>query len=424
MASARDETFPGMLRRSRLRAGMTVARLAERVNFSRSHLSNLELGHRGCPSELVAILDRELEADGDLVRAWEADGQMKRREVLLAGAVLAIPVPPSRLPGERAVGSSLVAELRRGLLVREPVRTVLTDMSRLARDVRTVHTLYHRAEYAAACRNLSSLIAEAEALVLGSGGSGRTHRLLALAYLAASKLAAKAGDRELDWIAADRALSSARVAGDSALCVVSQLQIASALLNLPGRRDDAEAVAEAADAALTDARLVDDAATISARGTTLLFKATVASRSGRKAASRRWLHAAAEVARRLGRDGNELGTAFGPTNVALHRVAMFNALGSPAEAIAAAGRISTSRLPVDLIGRRAQVHLDLAAAFGESAKEDGAAVLHLLEAERLAPQTVQVNHRPQALLAELMRRERRTATPGLRALADRAGVRC
>ncbi|MFC7243341.1 helix-turn-helix domain-containing protein [Catellatospora aurea] len=424
VSGARDETFPSLLRRSRLRAGLTIARLAEQINFSRSHLNNLELGHRGCPAELVPILDRELAAEGDLVRAWEADEEMKRREFLLAGATVVVPIAPSRPTGAGAEHDPLAGELRRSLLARRSVGAArAVDAAQLVRDIRAAHTLYHRAEYAAAFRMLPGVVAEAETLVVEAEGSGHAHRLLALAYLAASKLAAKVGDRELDRVVADRALSSARIAGDRALCAVTQLQIASALLNLPGRRDEAEAAADSAGEELAHANTPEDAAAISARGTVLLFKATVAGRGGRAAESARWLHKAADVARTFGRDGNELWTAFGPTNVALHRVAIFNALGRPEEAIAAAARINTSRLPASLLGRRAQVHLDLATAFTPSGQQDAAAVLHLLEAERLAPQALHVNHRPRGLLAELMRRERRTVTPGLRALAERSGVR-
>lgn len=255
-----------------------------------------------------------------------------------------------------------------------------------------------------------------------SSGSTDAHRQLAFAYLVASKLAAKTGDRELDWLAAERGLGSALVIGDRDLAAVMRLQVASAFLNLPGRREQVEEIAAIAEEDLSAGTLVDDAVRLSAEGSLWLFRAAITSRSGRRAETVRYLDRAADLARRLGRDGNELWTAFGPTNVALHRIAALNALARPEEAIVAAGRIDTARLPAPLLGRRAQVHLDLATAFTRSRQSDPAAVLHLLEAERLAPQTLRVNHRPRVLLNDLLARERRTSTPGLRALAARSGI--
>ena len=45
-----------------------------------------------------------------------------------------------------------------------------------------------------------------------------------------------------------------------------------------------------------------------------------------------------------------------------------------------------------------------------------------MEAERVAPQTLRYNVLVRELLREMLKRERRTATPGLRSLAQRAGV--
>jgi len=54
--------------------------------------------------------------------------------------------------------------------------------------------------------------------------------------------------------------------------------------------------------------------------------------------------------------------------------------------------------------------------------EDSLAVLHLLEAERVARQAVSRHATARRLLTALLARERRAATPGLRALAARAGL--
>lgn len=96
-------------------------------------------------------------------------------------------------------------------------------------------------------------------------------------------------------------------------------------------------------------------------------------------------------------------------------------LGDARQANAYGATIDTDRLPTALIGRRSQVHLDLSRAAAD-AHDDSLAALHLLEAERVAAQTVSRNANAQVLIGDLLTRERRNATPGLRALATRAGV--
>ena len=83
-----------------------------------------------------------------------------------------------------------------------------------------------------------------------------------------------------------------------------------------------------------------------------------------------------QVAGQLGVDDNWLWTAFDPTNVAIHQLSVEVSLGNA----------------------------------------------HLLEAERVAEQAVSRNASARTLLGMLLARERRSATPGLRGLASRAGV--
>ena len=127
------------------------------------------------------------------------------------------------------------------------------------------------------------------------------------------------------------------------------------------------------------------------------------------------------LADQLGEDGNHGWTAFGPTNVAIHRVSAAAELGDAGEAIAKAEYVDTTSMPSGLRSRRAQVHIDMAWAYCQR-RADAEAVVNLLEAERVAPQTLRYNVLVRELLREMLKRERRTATPGLRSIASRAGV--
>jgi len=83
--------------------------------------------------------------------------------------------------------------------------------------------------------------------------------------------------------------------------------------------------------------------------------------------------------------------------------------------------VDVSSLPEGLLSRLAQVHIDMAWAYTQP-RADAEAVVNLLEAERVAPQTLRYNVLVREPLREMLKRERRTATPGLRALARRASV--
>lgn len=325
-----------------------------------------------------------------------------------------------------AVGQALES-IRTGLIMRG--RTVDIDPSTVRlggswADARAAHDAYQRANYAAAAQLLPGVVAAGEHLVEHSRGrvQQRAHRVLALVYIAVSKLAAKLGDGELAWIAADRAAISASFAEDQVIGAVADYQIACALAGLPGRLDLAAEVLSVASDKLNRRGETDDPMELSARGALLLLGAIVAARNGDRVAAAWNLHEAERLARRLGHDGNHLFTGFGPTNLLIHRVSAAVELHRPGQAIEIGERLDTSRMPVALVSRRVQVHVDLASAYAQTAGGDSAAVVHLLEVERIAPQVLAASRACRTLLMRLITRERRTATPGLRALVGRAGV--
>jgi hypothetical protein len=114
-------------------------------------------------------------------------------------------------------------------------------------------------------------------------------------------------------------------------------------------------------------------------------------------------------------------TAFGPTNVRIHATSVAVELGDPADALRQGELVDVDRLAAGLRGRRSQVHIDLAWAYGQH-RNDPATVLSLLEAERVAPEVLRYNVTARELIRECLRRERRTAVPGLRGLAERTGI--
>jgi transcriptional regulator with XRE-family HTH domain len=325
-----------------------------------------------------------------------------------------------------AARPELLTELRAFLTsyLPAPPAQSLQSPADLRRQVSRVHTLYQRASYRATARLLPDLLHQVTHLASTGPAVPRpaAFRLLAAAYVAASKLAVKVGDGPTALLAADRASTAARCANDRALGAIAAYQAACALRRTPGRAHEAEQVTTATLEQLSRAGRTDEPDLLSAHGSLLLLAAVIAAGSGQGREAARHLAAAQTLADELGADGNRLWTGFGPTNVLIHTVSAAVRAGDVRRAIEVGEGIDTSRLPAALVGRRAQVHLDLATATAVDAANGSLAVLHLLEAERVAPETVHSNVQARTLLQRLLARERRSATPGLRPLAERAGL--
>lgn len=316
--------------------------------------------------------------------------------------------------------------LRRALLGHQPepvqpsdAATVSTP-SQLGAGVVQVHRLYQRADYDGAARLLPLMINRIETASPGVNVPGHTK---AAAYLAAAKLATKVGDNSLAWVAADRCLRLAQETERPGLIGVANYQVACALLGSGHLADAEQTASRAAEHLASQTGLAGSNVEhiVSAHGALLLLLAITTARRGESHTAKKYLRGAARLAERLGQDGNWLWTAFGPTNIAIHELAVQVAIGDSRTALQLGENIDTDALPTMLRGRRSQVHLELGwASVGQG--DDSLAVLHLLEAERVAEQAVSRNTTARALLTTLVARERKSATPGLRALAARAGI--
>jgi transcriptional regulator with XRE-family HTH domain len=379
-ASAADR-LATEIRRRRRAAGLSQRELARRCGYTREYVSMAErLGANVASRELVRALDDALDANGELntLRAHALDEQHARRTAHRATATAPTPV--------------LLDGIRRALLS-PPDEPMPGAGDAIAR----AHARYQSADYDGTARLLSRIL---------SGLGEAAPQLKAAAYLATAKLATKTGDTGLAWVAADRCATHATESGRADLIGVARYQVAAALL-ASGHDADAEEIAGTA---------VDVSGHDAVRGSLLLLLAIMAARRADGPLATQRLR---QAARHADTDGNHLWTAFGPTNVAIHELGVHVALGDSRMAERVAERIDADALPAQLKGRRSQVHLELAAA-AAGVHEDHLAVLHLLEAERVARQAIGRNTAARRLVGELLARER--ATPGLRALAVRAGV--
>jgi hypothetical protein len=138
---------------------------------------------------------------------------------------------------------------------------------------------------------------------------------------------------------------------------------------------------------------------LSTYGTLFLAGSMAAARSDDRSKTRAYLSEADDAARRLGVDGNHLWTAFGPTNVAIHRVNTAMELGDVQIALDHGPNLDTGLLPVE---RQVRHSLDVARAYNASGQRE-AAVATVLTAERVAPEQVRHHYLSRQLVQHWVR---------------------
>ncbi|HEU0086735.1 MAG TPA: helix-turn-helix transcriptional regulator [Pseudonocardiaceae bacterium] len=393
---------------------------ARTLGFAKRTIGNAERGNH--PPSLA--LRRAL--DDALANASEA--QRDRFRAAVTAHDTATPRVPVVVPG-RPVAT--LDGLRGAVLGFPSAAPVTQPAANLMTATVQVHRLYQMADYDAAAQLLSAVLTG-----LQNSGTDDSHddclvgtltarHAAAVAYLAAAKLATKLGDVGLASVTADRALLAAKECEHPALVGAATYQVACALLLTGELADAAQIVVAGAEniasiSATTRLNCRPEEA-LSVQGALLLLLGIIAARQGDDSIAQKALRDAGQLADQLRGDSNWLWTAFGSTNVAIHQLSVQSRLGNAQKAAQIAEVIDTDSLPVVLRGRRAQIHLELGwAAAGQA--DDAIAVLHLLEAERVAEQAVSRNASARALLSALLARERRGVTPGLRELASRAGL--
>lgn len=204
-------------------------------------------------------------------------------------------------------------------------------------------------------------------------------------HLAATTLS-KIGEADLSWIAAERAMSAADQS-DNPLVLASAARAGTHALLAVGRYSEALELGEAARTWLADQVVEEDPEALSLLGMLDLRMAVAAARHQDRAAATRLLARAAGAAEQLGEDANYWQTAFGPTNVMVHRISAALDLGDSAYVVEHGLRIDPARLPVE---RQVTHHIDVARAHSHLAQDDEA-IATLLDAERQAPQLVRHN---------------------------------
>jgi transcriptional regulator with XRE-family HTH domain len=267
---------------------------------------------------------------------------------------------------------------------------------------------------------LPSLITHAETAVSTFTGDDLTAgwRVLGLTYQLAAIQLTKIGEADLAWIAADRGLSAARTAGDIALIGTLLRTVTHALQSTGRYREAVQLTNDAANYLQPNLGKQPSPEMLSVYGTIFLSGSIAAARANDAITTRTFLAAADEAAQRLGHDANHLWTAFGPTNVAIHRVATAAELGDVQVAVDLGPRVDTAGMPME---RRVRHALEVARAYSSWNRVDDA-LETLLEAEQMAPEQVRYHILSRQLVLTWVRQQRTTPSTVLVNLARRLDV--
>ncbi|MQA24848.1 MAG: helix-turn-helix domain-containing protein [Micromonosporaceae bacterium] len=394
--------------------------IGERVAFYRKR--------RGLSQEVLAGL---LGRTADWLRKIEHDRIPLDRLSVIRLLASALDVSLGDLIGEPALmgwtedsGRHTVPALRAALMdhrqflpdahSNEPARLDL-----LEREVAACWEDYQRSRYSRITNRLPPLITQTQVAVhqqhTGTTSVLHAHRLCASVLHLATTFLTKLGEADLASIAATKGLAAAHASGNELMIGSLYRSVAHALLSI-GEHQQSLSLARAAADRIQPGLRDPSPEYLSVYGTLLLVGAVASSRTENRQDAAEFMTEAEDSARRLCGDYNHLWTAFGPTNVAIHRVHTAMELGDVQAAVDLGPRIDTRGLPTE---RRVRHAIETARAFARWNRIDEA-LDTLLAAEAQASEQVRYHRLSRGIVREILRRRR----PPTRAveLAQRMGV--
>lgn len=299
-------------------------------------------------------------------------------------------------------------------------RDTVPPLCDIERELETVFVAYQQSRFTAAASRISTLLADAQIAAREYKGAeqARAQGILAMSHQAAASVLTKAGQSDIAWIAAERGLSAAERSGISSVRLSLVRSVAFALLSA-GRLESAIKLVESAAENLADKTAGRDDTGLSVYGTLFLAGSMAAARFGDGAKTAEYLQEADRAASRLGRDANYLWTAFGPTNVAIHRVNTAIELGDIQAVLSHGLSLNTDAVPTE---RRVRYLLDVARTYSLTKNREDALVA-LLAAERLAPEQTRRHYLTGKVIATLMKDAIGKPSIELAKLAGRANYR-
>lgn len=267
---------------------------------------------------------------------------------------------------------------------------------------------------------LPALIRDTEATLRGRRHDPEHHKVAAVAsdlYSLLRTVTRRVGRSDLSYLVADRGLRAAEDTDDPIRHAVARWNLGHTLLISNEHEAAIELATHAATTVITEAGPTPTA--IAMTGALELVAAMAEARAGRLWDARERLNKVHPVVVRARPAGNVGHTMFGALNVGLHGIAIELQAGDAIEALRIAEHLDTSECPS--VERRFTFALDLARAY-ELRRQETGTLLHLLDAEQVAPEDLQYNPAAHDMVRRLVQGTRSPMRSQAVRLADRLGI--
>ncbi|RGD56489.1 XRE family transcriptional regulator [Kitasatospora xanthocidica] len=348
---------------------------------------------------------------GTLATTSGAEEDDVRRRPFLTLAVAALVTPAAGQQAAHAEAASPLGGLEDLLLYgpgRLPAPRREPTVTTVAASVAAARAEFKAARYDVLAEALPGRIAAAGMV----GTAEERARHVAQLYNIAVRLCIKVGTNNLVSITSDRALTAARLGGDSLVIAEAQRMVSSSWRRQGSLARATDIVVVAAEELLADAS-VPEVSRLATRGDLYATAAYTAAKGGDRSYAHALIKEAADSAAAAGRSS---GLVDGIQGVALHELSVHYELGDAGRAIELARTVDPAALPT--AERQARFFIDVARAFGQWGKPEQC-YRALLAAEEAAPQEVR-RGAVRDLAVGLLRHDRKL--PGARDFAVRAGV--
>lgn len=393
----------------RRRLGLSQVEFAARIGRSESWVSQVERGVR--PVDRISVQQKV--ADALSISVAELRGVDEQTSPIALNHAEAFEDLLLTLTGHPAIGR---------LLDPERSKSPHPNIDDLRREHAKIWPLVHGARYDELVPLLSELISGFEQIsreAVESLVRTDAQRLLTDTYQATAAALAKLSENGAAWIAADRAAFTAERIGEPLLVTASLFRMAHVFLSLRQFDQAAKVATESIEALdqYVEAH-PDEWPALSLAGAFRLVAAITAARDNERTVAQQHVEEARQIATRIGEDRNDFGTEFGPTNVAIHAVAVAVELGDAGIALELANDVNTATMSDE---RQARFLIDVARA-QIMRRQIGEALRSLEHAEQLTPEQTRTLKSAREVAQDLVQLAGPRPGAELKELAERFGV--
>ncbi|MFJ3229568.1 helix-turn-helix domain-containing protein [Streptomyces sp. NPDC086787] len=377
-----DEDHTGArIREQRRLSGLTQRSLADRIPYSYSLLNQVECGARPATPDFVAAVARALKIDVTTLTGQPYVTELQRDRL----AELVRPVREALDLYDLGADPCLHARSSAALVV---------EADRLCAEVRATHLRN-------AARALPGVIAELTHHAWATP-STELWQALGSTYRTAHDVTVKLGYYDLATVALDRMAWAAERASDPCLGAVRQYMRALVYFR-EGEYTIGQRLITSGHGIVGQADVGREALAVA--GQLHLGGSVIAARASDVASVVEHIGEARKIAKRIGDASDVHWLSFSPTNVAMHRMSAAMEMGQYDNALTQARRI---RLPASVATSRRAHHLIERARTEMETGHTNAALDHLVQARRVAPEQTRYHPGARETIRSLVHLARRT----------------